>query len=235
MSRLIWGQTGHKRFFTGVEKVALFVQNSTGYDAGVAWDGVTAVNETPAGGEATKIYADDTHYLTMYSLETLGGTIEAYQYPEEFKACNGEKELTTGVVIGQQTRKGFGLAFESLIGNDTESIDHGKELHLLYGCKASPTEIGHSTVNESPEASTMSWSFTTDPTSAGEGNKPTSRVVIDSTKVSDDAWTAIENAVYGSENTESALPTPEQVVATINAATNTTPGDKTTPGGNTEG
>ena len=223
MSKLVWDQVGEKRFYTGVENVALFVQNASGYDEGVAWNGVTACNETPSGGEATKIYADDTHYLTMYSLETLGGTIEAYMYPDEFKACNGEKEIATGVVIGQQTRKGFGLAFESLIGNDTVSTDFGRELHILYGCKASPSEIAHSTVNESPEASTMSWTFTTDPVDAGEDNKKTSRIVIDSTKCSEAAYKAIKAAVYGTDESAPYLPTPEQVKAIINNATSETP------------
>ena len=211
MAKLLWDQTGEKRFFTGVENVALFVQSSTGYEKGVAWNGVTACNETPSGGEATKIYADDTHYLTQYSLETLGGTIEAYQYPDEFKACNGEKEIAAGITIGQQTRKGFGLAFITLIGNDTESTDHGKELHLLYGCKASPSEMGHSTVNESPEASTMSWSFTTDPVDAGDDNKQTSRIVVDSTKVTEAVWNALIAYVFGSADGDAQLPLPSKV------------------------
>lgn len=217
MSKLVWDQVGEKLFHTGVENVALYTQNATGYDKGVAWNGVTACNETPAGGEATKIYADDTHYLTMYSLETLGGTIEAYMYPDEFKACNGEKEISNGVVIGQQTRKGFGLAFESLIGNDTLSTDYGRELHLLYGCKASPSEIGHSTVNESPEATTMSWTFTTDPVDAGEGNKKTSRVVIDSTKVGEELYNAIKEYVYGSATADAQLPSPTDLLDFINS------------------
>ena len=212
MSRLVWHATGEKKFRTGVEKVAFFGQTATAYGAGEAWNGVTALNETPSGGEPTKVYADDTHYLTMYSLETLGGTIEAYDYPDGFKACNGEAELATGVVVGQQTRKGFGLAFESLIGNDTESIDYGKELHILYNCKASPTEVAHSTVNESPEASPMSWAFTTDPVEMPNGLKPSSRIVIDSTKVSATAWTALENYIFGSENSEAAFPTPAKVL-----------------------
>ena len=218
MAKLLWDQTGEKRFFTGVENVALYVQESAGYGKGVAWNGVTACNETPSGGEATKVYADDTHYLTMYSLETLGGTIEAYQYPDEFKACNGEKELATGITIGQQTRKGFGLAFVTLIGNDTESTDHGKELHILYGCKASPSEMGHSTVNESPEASTMSWTFTTDPVDAGDGNKPTSRVVIDSTKVTEAVWNALIDYVFGSASADAELPLPAKVLEIVEGA-----------------
>ncbi len=218
MAKLAWDETGKKLFHTGVEKVALFTQNASGYDKGVAWSGVTAVNETPSGGEATKVYADDTHYLTMYSLETLDGTIEAYMYPDEFKACNGEKEIVPGVVIGQQTRKGFGLAFTSLIGNDTDSIDYGKELHLLYGCKASPSEIAHSTVNESPEAATMSWSFSTEPVDAGDDNKKTSRVVIDSTVVGDAAFKALEDYIYGSATGDPQLPLPTDIAGIIAAA-----------------
>lgn len=212
MSKLVWHKTGEKKFRTGVEKVAFYGQTASSYATGEAWNGVTTLNETPEGGEPTKVYADDTHYLTMYSLETLGGTIEAYDYPDGFKACNGEAELTTGVTVGQQTRKGFGLAFETLIGNDTESIDHGKELHILYNCKASPSEQGHSTVNESPEATTMSWSFTTDPIEMPNGLKDSSRIVIDSTKVSAAAWKALEDYCFGTEQAEAQLPTPEKVL-----------------------
>ena len=207
MSKLVWHKTGEKKFRTGIEKVAFYLQNASGYENGEAWNGVTALNETPAGGEPTKIYADDSHYLTMYSLETLGATIESYDYPEGFKACNGEAEITAGVTIGQQTRKPFGLAFETLIGNDVENIDYGKELHILYNCKASPSEIGHSTVNESPEASTMSWTLT-----PVEGYKDTSRIVIDSTKVSEAAWKALENYCFGTDESEAKLPDPAKVV-----------------------
>lgn len=221
MSKLVWHKTGEKKFRTGVEKVAFFGQTANSYATGEAWNGVTALNETPSGGEPTKVYADDTHYLTMYSLETLGGTIEAYDYPDGFKACNGEAELATGVVVGQQTRKGFGLAFISLIGNDTQSIDYGKELHILYNCKASPTEVGHSTVNESPEASTMSWSFTTDPVEMPNGLKNSSRIVIDSTKVTSAAWKALNDYIFGTdtegqvEGLEPTLPTPTKVLELI--------------------
>lgn len=217
MAKLAWHKTGEKVFRTGVEKVAFYPQTAEWYGKGEAWNGVTNLNETPAGGEPTKIYADDSHYLTMYSLETLGATVEAYTYPEGFKACNGEAELVAGVTIGQQTRKGFALAFESLIGNDTENIDYGKELHILYGCKASPSEIGHSTVNESPEAQTMSWTLTTDPINV-DGYNATSRIVIDSTKVSDAAWKALEDYIYGTENEDAQLPTPAKILEIIAGA-----------------
>lgn len=218
MSRLVWHKTGEKKFRTGVEKVTFYGQTAAGYGNGEAWNGVTTLNETPEGGEPTKIYADDSHYLTMYSLETLNGTIEAYDYPDGFKACNGEAELTAGVTVSQQTRKGFGLSFISLIGNDTESIDYGKELHILYNCKASPSETGHATVNESPEATTMSWSFTTDPIEMPEGYKPSSRIVIESTKVSKAAWKALVDYCIGTDGadgesgTDPKLPDPTKVL-----------------------
>ena len=218
MSKLVWHKTGEKKFRAGVEKVAFFAQSGIGYGNGEAWNGVTALNETPSGGEPTKVYADDSHYLTMYSLETLGGTIEAYDYPDGFKACNGEAEIATGVTIGQQTRKGFGLAFETLIGNDVDSVDYGKELHILYNCKASPSEQGHSTVNESPEATTMSWTFTTDPVNV-DGYKATSRVVVDSTKVTEAAWNALEAYCFGSDSDNAKLPSPTEVLTIIGDAT----------------
>lgn len=231
MSKLAWDQVGERLFETGVEKTALFPQTAASYGAGVAWNGVTTINETPSGGEPTDVYADDQKYLTMYSLETLGGTIEAYMYPDEFAACNGEGSLAEGVVVGQQTRKGFGLAFETLIGNDTESTDHGKKLHLLYGCKVSPSEMAHQTVNESPEATTMSWEFTTDPVQV-EGYKATSRVIVDSTKVGETAFKALEAVVYGSEESEARLPLPNEVVTIIQrASTNTTDTSTTEPEG----
>lgn len=222
MAKLVWDQTGERLFETGVEKTVLFPMTGAEYGKGVAWNGVTTINETPSGGEPTDVYADDQKYLTMYSLETLGGTIEAYMYPDEFAACNGEASPAAGVVFGQQTRKGFGLAFETLIGNDTESTDHGKKLHLLYGCKVSPSEMAHQTVNESPEATTMSWEFTTDPI-AVEGYKSTSRVIIDSTKVGDTAFKALEDYVQGSADEDAALPLPAKVLEIIASAGNAKP------------
>ena len=215
MSKLIWDCIGERKFEAGVEDVALFPMTGNTYVAGVAWNGITAFNIQPQGGEANKYHADDIHYLTLYSAETTDFTIEAYTYPDEFKACNGEASLVKGVVIGQQTRKAFGAAFVTLIGNDTDSIDYGKELHILYNCKASPSETGHSTVNESPEATTMSWSFTTDPIEMPEGYKPSSRIVIDSTKVSEAAWKALVDYCIGTADTDPQLPTPAKVLELI--------------------
>ena len=158
---LEWDLPGERLYETGVEKTALFPVISGGtYGAGVAWNGVSQITESPSGGEPTDVYADNQKYLTMYSLETLGGTIEAYMYPDEFEQCDGSANIATGISVKQQTRRSFGLVYETLIGNDTEGTDYGKKMHFLYGCKVSPSERTRQTVNESPEATTNSWSFT---------------------------------------------------------------------------
>ena len=234
MSKLVWDGTGNRKFEAGVEDVAIFPMTGNTYGAGVAWNGITAFNIQPQGGEANKYYADDIHYLTLYSAETTDFTVEAYTYPDEFKACNGETSLTKGVVIGQQTRKAFGAAFVTLVGNDTELQDHGKKLTLVYGCRVSPSEKGHSTINENLEPGTMSWSGTTTPIKV-EGYKPTATVEIDSTEVGDDAFQAVYDYVYGSENADSTFPTPEKVVELVTEATPATPAEPAEPAEPVEG
>ena len=183
MSKLVWDQTGHRLYETGVKNGVLYVQNGTGeYGEGVAWNGLTAINQSPSGAEASPLYADDIKYLELMSVEEFGGSIEAYTYPEEFEACDGSAAIVTGVKIGQQKRSAFGLCYRTIIGNDTENDEYGYKLHLVYGCKAAPSEKAYATVNDSPEAITFSWEFTTTPVPV-DGFKPTSYVEIDSTKV----------------------------------------------------
>ena len=217
MSKLVWDQTGERRFETGVEQVALFPQKDGEYSNGVAWNGITALNLTPSGAEPTSLYANDSKYLTMMSVEELGGTIEAYTYPDEWAACDGSAEVTPGVYIGQQARTPFGLVAKTLIGNDTMSTAFGYKLHIVYGGLASPSEQAHSTVNESPEAATLSWEFSTTPVLA-TGYKPTSYICIDSTKVDEAKLTALEAVLYGSDDKEAELLMPDAIFAMLKTA-----------------
>lgn len=217
MSKLVWDQTGERRYETGVEQVALFPQKDGAYSEGVAWNGITALNITPSGAEPTSLYANDSKYLTLMSVEELGGTIEAYTYPDEWAACDGSAEVTPGVYIGQQARTPFGLVAKTLIGNDTQSTAFGYKLHLIYGGLASPSEQAHATVNESPEAATLSWEFSTTPVPV-TGYKPTSYICIDSTKVDAAKLKTLEETLYGSENAEATLPMPDEVFAMLKGA-----------------
>lgn len=217
MSKLVWDAIGERYYETGVKKGVLYVMEGTTYGKGVAWNGLTAVTESPSGAEATPLYADDTKYLNLMSNEEFGGTIEAYTYPDEFKACNGEAELATGVSIGQQTRKTFGFCYRTILGNDTEENDHGYKLHLVYGAKAAVSEKAYSTINESPEPITFSWEFTTTPVEV-DGFKPTAIVTIDSTKADPDKLAALEAMLYGSEEAEPSLPLPSEVATMMAAA-----------------
>ena len=211
MSKLVWDQTGERRYETGVKKGVLYVQDSRGaYSDGVAWNGLTAVTESPSGAEATALYADDTKYLNLYSTEEFGATIEAYTYPKEWEACDGSADIATGVTIGQQKRSAFGLCYRTALGNDVEGSDFGYKLHLIYGGMASPSEKAYSTINDSPEAITFSWEVTTTPV-AVKGFKPTSCLTIDSTKANAEKLAALEAILYGSEDSEARLPLPDEV------------------------
>lgn len=213
MAKLVWDKTGERLYETGVSHGVLYVQNSTGaYPTGVAWNGLTAVTESPSGAEATPLYADDIKYLELRSAEEFGATIEAYTYPTEFEACDGSAELAEGVTIGQQDRKTFGLCYRTIVGNDVKKNDLGYKLHLIYGATASPSEKGYQTVNDSPEAITFSWEVTTTPINV-DGFKPTSSLTIDSTKVDKSKLDALEAKLYGDESTEATLPTPDEVAA----------------------
>lgn len=216
MSKLVWDQINERFYETGIEQVALYKQVSGAYPAGVAWNGITALNLTPSGAEPTPLYANNRKYLTLMSVEELGGTIEAYTYPDEWEECDGSAEAAPGVYIGQQARSTFGLAAKTLIGNDTDGTKHGYKLHLIWGCLASPAEESHSTVNDSPEAVTFSWEFSTTPVEV-EGYASTSYLCIDSTKVDATKLAALEAILYGSDDVEARLPLPAEVLSTIGA------------------
>ena len=214
MAKIVWDNAGERYYETGVKNGVLYVHDGKAYGNGVAWNGLTAVTESPSGAEATPLYADDIKYLNLMSAEEFGGTIEAYTYPDEFMECNGEASLTAGVVIGQQARKVFGLCYRTAIGNDVDQADHGYKLHLVYGAQASVSEKAYASINDSPEAITFSWEFTTTPVEV-EGNKPTSVVTIDSTKVSKEGLAALEAILYGTEQAEPRLPLPAEVVTLV--------------------
>ena len=218
MPKLTWDNTGERIFETGVKQGVLYpIQSDGKYTKGVAWNGLTAVTESPSGAEATALYADDIKYLNLLSNEEFGATIEAYTYPDEFAECDGSAELATGVMIGQQKRKTFGLAYRTAFGNDSDGVDHGYKLHLVYGCLAAPSEKAYATINDSPEAITFSWEVSTTPVSV-TGFKPTSQITIDSTKVKPEKLTALEEILYGKDGdggsaVEPRLPLPDEIAA----------------------
>lgn len=215
MSALVWDQSGEKLYETGTKKGVLYPMSETGtYPKGVAWNGLTAVTESPSGAEATDLYADDIKYLSLMSAEEFGGTIEAYMYPDEFAECDGSAEPTPGVMIGQQSRKAFGMSYVTTIGNDVKGNDYGYKIHLIYGMKVSPSERGYQTINDSPEAITFSWEFTTTPVNV-TGFKPTACLTIDSTKVDAEKLKTLEAKLYGGESTEAQLPLPDEVISML--------------------
>ena len=212
MAKLVFDEVGKRIYETGVSRGVLFVQDETGsYPKGVAWNGLTAVNESPSGAEANDQYADNMKYLSLTGAENFEGTIEAFSSPEEFDVCDGMVEIAKGVKAHQQNRKSFGFAYQSIIGNDIKQNEYGTKLHLLYGCKAAPTERAHSTVNDSPEPSNPSWSITSTPVDV-PGHRPTSVLTVDSTKVTPEKWKALIDAIYGTDAAEPYLPTPAQVI-----------------------
>ena len=212
MSKLVWDQTGERYYETGVKNGVLYVQGEGGtYQNGVAWNGLTAVTESPSGAEPTALYADDMKYLTLMSAEEFGATIEAYTYPVEFNQCNGEAEIATGVIVGQQDRKSFGLCYRTTVGNDVDGNAYGYKLHIIYGAKAAPSEKAYAAINDSPEAITFSWELTTTPINV-EGFKPTANITIDSTKADASKLTALEAILYGSESENARLPLPGEII-----------------------
>jgi len=217
MSVLKWDQVGERLYHTGVKKGVLYPQVGTAYPKGVAWNGLTGFTASPDGAEATDLYADDIKYLSLRSVENFKCTITAYMYPEEFADCNGEASLIKGVTIGQQPRKPFGFSCVTTVGNDTEYDDHGYIIHLVWGATASPSEEDHQTINDSPEAIEFSWEIDTVP-AAVKDHKPSAHMEIDSTKVSAAQIKAIEDVLYGSEDTEARLPLPDEVLRIISEA-----------------
>lgn len=217
MAKLTWDSTGEKLYELGVDRGVLYVNTDGEYTTGVAWNGLTAVTESPSGAETTKIYANNGTYGTLVSTEEFGGTIEAYTYPDEFGACNGQGELVDGAVIGQQTRSVFGFTYRTMIGNDTDGQEHGYKIHIVYGALVSPSESAYQTINDSPEAVTMSWEFTTTPVSVN-GFKPTSLIVVDSTKADKAALAKLEAKLYGDTSSEPELPMPDEVKTLLTKA-----------------
>lgn len=218
MAKIVWDESGKRTYETGVRNGVLYLQDAQGaYTKGVAWNGLTAVTESPSGAEPTALYADDIKYLELFSAEEFGATIEAYTYPAEFEKCDGSASLGTGVTIGQQDRATFGLCYRTVLGNDVKGSEFGYKLHLIYGAKAKPSEKGYQTINDSPEAITFSWEISTTPVNVA-GFKPTACVTIDSTKIAPDKLTQIETLLYGDVSTEAKLPLPDEIAEIVTGA-----------------
>ena len=218
MSKIVWDAIGDHIFETGVRNGVLYLKGAEGtYNTGVAWNGLTSVSESPEGAEATDLYADDIKYLSLMSAENFKATIEAYTYPVEFEECDGSATIAKGVVIGQQSRKPFGLCYRTSIGNDTDGNEHGYKLHIVYGCQASPSEKQYSTINDSPDAVTFSWEVSTTPVNV-TGKKPAATLIIDSTKADKAKLTALEAILYGSEQDEPRLPLPDEIATLMTTA-----------------
>ena len=218
MSKIVWDKTGERFYETGVDHGVLYPMQSSGeYSLGVPWNGLTAITESPSGAEASPIYADNIKYLNLMSAEEFNATIEAYTYPEEFGECNGEASIASGVTVGQQTRKLFGLSYRTKLGNDTEGTDYGYKLHLVYNALAGVSDKGYTTINDSPEAMTLSWEISTTPVEV-PGLKPTACVTIDSTKADPEKLAQLEAILYGTEEEEARLPLPEEVMSIMKEA-----------------
>ena len=230
MSKIVWDAVGSRFYETGVSHGVLYVQNTDGtYANGVPWNGLTGVTESPDGAEATDLWADNIKYASLRSAETFGGTIEAYTYPEEFGECDGSWSPVTGVYVGQQSRKPFGFCYRTEVGSDTisdASSDEAYKLHIVYNATASPSEKAYETINDSPDAITFSWEFTTTPVNLSAANrKPTSLITIDTSKLDTagkTALAALEATLYGGTNSEPTLPTPDAVLTAMGYTTSTT-------------
>jgi hypothetical protein len=213
MSKLKWDQIGERLYETGVKKGVLYPQNSEGlYPLGVAWNGLTGITESPSGAESNPLYADDIKYLNLVSMEEFGATIEAFTYPKEFEQCDGSASLAAGVSAGQQARRQFGLAYQTTLGNDVDGIDYGYKIHLIYGALATPSEKGYQTINDSPDAIAFSWEVTTTPAEV-TGMRPTASIVIDSTKVDPAELAIFEGIIFGTDDTDPRLPSPDEITA----------------------
>ena len=215
MAKLVFDELGKRFYETGVSNAVLFVQADDGsYPRGVAWNGITAANESPSGAESNDQYADNIKYLSLTGAEKFEGTIEAFSSPKEFDECDGMATIVKGVTAHQQNRKAFGFAFKSILGNDVKGNEYGYKLHLWYGCKAAPSERSHATVNDSPEPQNPSWSVTSTPVPI-PGKKPDSVLNITSTEVDAAKMAKIEEAIYGTESRDAYLPTPQQIIAML--------------------
>lgn len=217
MSTIVWDQEGQKFWETGVDRAVLYKKDTTGdYSIAAPWNGITSIEESPSGGEPTALWADNQKYGEVMSTEEFGATIEAYTYPEEFEECDGSKEIAPGVYAGQQTRKPFGLTYRSLIGNDTDGENHGYKIHIVYNAKAKPSSRSNATINESPEARTLSWEVSTTPVPV-PGAKASAHLVFDSTKVAEGKMVALEAILYGTNSEEPRLPLPAEIIELMSA------------------
>lgn len=215
--KITWDKSGERYYETGVKRGVLYVMDKGAYGNGVAWNGLTAVTESPSGAEASPMYADDIKYLNLYSAEEFAATVEAYTYPDEFAECDGSAEIAPGVTIGQQKRKTFGMCYTTVLGNDTDGNDYGYKIHIIYGANAAPSEKAYATINDSPEAITFSWELSTTPVEVA-GHKPTASLTIDSTKTTPEKMKAIEDILYGTESQEPRLPLPSEIAEVLKAA-----------------
>ena len=235
MSKLVWDAIGEHYYETGVRNGVLYTSKTTTendvtttdpYGKAVAWNGLTAVTESPSGAEATALWADDIKYLSLISAEEFGGTIEAYTYPDEFAECDGSASISEGIKIGQQPRATFGLCYRTVLGNDSEGEAYGYKLHIIYGCKAAPSEKAYATINDSPEAITFSWELSTVPVPVS-GHTPTATLELDSTKLGKAKMKAIEDVLYGRDADvehsitalEGRLPLPDEIKSILDAVT----------------
>lgn len=217
MSKITWDKTGERFYETGVKNGVLYVMDSGVYGTGVAWNGLTAVTESPSGAEVNPMYADDIKYLNLLSAEEFAATVEAFTYPDEFAQCDGSAEIAPGVIIGQQKRKTFGMCYKTVLGNDTDGNDYGYKIHIIYGAVAAPSEKAYTTINDSPEAITFSWELSTTPVEV-TGFKPTASLTIDSTTTTPEKMKAIEDILYGTEAEEPRLPLPDEIMELMKAA-----------------
>lgn len=220
MVAIQWDKIGERLYETGVDHGVLYIPNAQGvYETGFAWNGLTAVSESPSGAEPNPQYADNIKYLNLVSAEEFGATIEAFTYPDAFAQCDGTA-LVGGVQITQQVRQSFGFSYRTLVGNDLVGTDYGYKIHIIYGCSAAPSEKSRSTVNDSPEAATFSWEITTSPVevpgtnpNTGKPFRPTAHLTIDSTKVTPAKMKVLEDMLYGTAGVDPKMPTPAQVMA----------------------
>lgn len=218
MSKLVWDQSGKRLYETGVDHGVLYpIQTGGVYSKGVAWNGLTAVTESPSGADVNDIYADNMKYLGLVGAEKFGATVEAYTYPDEFAECDGSVELVKGATIGQQNRKVFGMVYRTVIGNDVDGNEHGYKLHLIYGATAAPSEKAYNTINEDPEAITFSWELSATPVNV-TGHKPTASLTIDSTKADPTKLAELEKILFGDTETEPRLPLPDEIAQLLNVA-----------------
>lgn len=218
MSKLVWDQSGKRLYETGVDHGVLYpIQTGGVYSKGVAWNGLTAVTESPSGADVNDIYADNMKYLGLVGAEKFGATVEAYTYPDEFAECDGSVELVKGATIGQQNRKVFGMVYRTVIGNDVDGNEHGYKLHLIYGATAAPSEKAYNTINEDPEAITFSWELSTTPVNV-TGHKPTASLTIDSTKADPTKLAELEKILFGDTETDPRLPLPDEIAQLLNVA-----------------